>query len=227
MAWRRTESAAGAATILRHLEAVPQDVAALAGSLGVHPNTVRKHLERLRRDGLVESELVRSGKVGRPRLAYRAVTPRDGAAAVVAEVLAAHGVHGTVVDGDVVLDHCPLDGHPDDTAAVCARHVGLAEGAAAAHGATVERIMRGGRCAFHVHGLVPGTGTLQYAATTGAHMTEVQNVTRTRKTSFPGGVASFGEGRVCEEPSCETQHSRYNESNRCGVDAPDPHRRVR
>src|SRR5438552_11378198 len=42
----------------------------LAERLGVHTNTVRLHLERLREAGLVEVEAVRRGTVGRPQHLY-------------------------------------------------------------------------------------------------------------------------------------------------------------
>ena len=42
----------------------------LADRLGVHANTVRLHLERLREVGLVDAEAVRRGTVGRPQHLY-------------------------------------------------------------------------------------------------------------------------------------------------------------
>src|SRR5688500_904992 len=42
----------------------------LADRLGVHANTVRLHLERLRDVGLVDAEAVRRGTVGRPQHLY-------------------------------------------------------------------------------------------------------------------------------------------------------------
>src|ERR1051326_6703094 len=42
----------------------------LADSLGLHANTVRLHLERLREAGLVEVEAVHRGTVGRPQHVY-------------------------------------------------------------------------------------------------------------------------------------------------------------
>ena len=42
----------------------------LAASLGLHANTVRLHLDRLREAGLVEVEPVHRGKVGRPTHVY-------------------------------------------------------------------------------------------------------------------------------------------------------------
>jgi predicted ArsR family transcriptional regulator len=42
----------------------------LAERLGLHPNTVRMHLERMREAGLVEVESVHRGTVGRPQHVY-------------------------------------------------------------------------------------------------------------------------------------------------------------
>ena len=42
----------------------------LADSLGLHANTVRLHLDRLREAGLVEVEAVHRGTVGRPTHVY-------------------------------------------------------------------------------------------------------------------------------------------------------------
>jgi predicted ArsR family transcriptional regulator len=42
----------------------------LADALGVHANTVRLHLDRLREAGLVESEAIHRGTVGRPQHHY-------------------------------------------------------------------------------------------------------------------------------------------------------------
>src|SRR5205085_12069565 len=42
----------------------------LADTLGLHANTVRLHLDRLRETGLVEAEAVHRGTVGRPQHLY-------------------------------------------------------------------------------------------------------------------------------------------------------------
>src|SRR5438128_9213203 len=42
----------------------------LADSLGIHANTVRLHLDRLREAGLVDVEAVHRGTVGRPQHLY-------------------------------------------------------------------------------------------------------------------------------------------------------------
>ena len=43
------------------------------------------------------------------------------------------------------------------------------------------------------------------------------SVTRNRRTSFPGGVPSFGEGRVCADGGCDTRLSRYNDATTCAA----------
>ncbi|HEX4779056.1 MAG TPA: helix-turn-helix domain-containing protein [Acidimicrobiia bacterium] len=56
----------------REIAAASSPVSAqeLAEGLGLHPNTVRLHLERLREAGLVEVEAVHRGTVGRPQHRY-------------------------------------------------------------------------------------------------------------------------------------------------------------
>ncbi len=51
----------------------PLPVTALADRLGLHVTTVRFHLDRLERVGLVARESAHSGRRGRPAAAYRAV----------------------------------------------------------------------------------------------------------------------------------------------------------
>ena len=48
----------------------PRSAADLAEALGLHPNTVRLHLERLRDAGLLEVEAIHRGRVGRPQHRY-------------------------------------------------------------------------------------------------------------------------------------------------------------
>ncbi len=48
----------------------PNSAAQLADALGLHPNTVRLHLEKLRDAGLVEVEAIHRGTVGRPQHRY-------------------------------------------------------------------------------------------------------------------------------------------------------------
>jgi hypothetical protein len=45
--------------------------------------------------------------------------------------------------------------------------------------------------------------------------------TRSRRTSFPGGVSTFGEGRVCSRGECGTQLSLYNSSAFCAAHEED------
>src|SRR5947209_2445547 len=49
---------------------VPMTATDLADELGLHANTVRLHLERLREAGLVDVEPVHRGTVGRPQHVY-------------------------------------------------------------------------------------------------------------------------------------------------------------
>jgi predicted ArsR family transcriptional regulator len=48
----------------------PRSTAELAETLGLHPNTVRPHLERMRALGLLEVEIDARGTVGRPQHRY-------------------------------------------------------------------------------------------------------------------------------------------------------------
>jgi predicted ArsR family transcriptional regulator len=48
----------------------PCSASELADRLGLHANTVRPHLERMREAGLVEVEAIHRGRVGRPQLRY-------------------------------------------------------------------------------------------------------------------------------------------------------------
>src|SRR5713101_4365055 len=50
----------------------------LAERLGVHANTVRLHLERLREVGLVDAEAIHRGTVGRPQHLYFLATGAPG-----------------------------------------------------------------------------------------------------------------------------------------------------
>ncbi|TFC24938.1 ArsR family transcriptional regulator [Cryobacterium sp. MDB1-18-2] len=54
---------------------MPLDVPALAAAVGLHPNTVRSHLERLLEVGLVTETVEARTRPGRPRLLYAAVPP--------------------------------------------------------------------------------------------------------------------------------------------------------
>ncbi len=59
-------------TLYRELagSTAPRSASDLAETLGLHPNTVRLHLERLREAGLIEVEAVHRGTVGRPQHRY-------------------------------------------------------------------------------------------------------------------------------------------------------------
>lgn len=57
----------------------PLDVSAIAGQVGLHPNTVRSHLDRLVSVGLVEEAAEARVRPGRPRLLYRATVPVEEA----------------------------------------------------------------------------------------------------------------------------------------------------
>src|SRR5256714_2983623 len=48
----------------------PRSTADVADTLGLHPNTVRPHLERMRDVGLLEVEVDARGSVGRPQHRY-------------------------------------------------------------------------------------------------------------------------------------------------------------
>ena len=49
----------------------PRSTAEVADALGLHPNTVRPHLERMRDVGLLDVEVDNKGSVGRPQHRYR------------------------------------------------------------------------------------------------------------------------------------------------------------
>lgn len=59
----------------------PLDVPALAAAVGLHPNTVRSHLDRLLEVGLVSEAIEARTRPGRPRLLYTAVAPETDPAA--------------------------------------------------------------------------------------------------------------------------------------------------
>ncbi|QTE30974.1 helix-turn-helix transcriptional regulator [Pengzhenrongella sicca] len=75
----------------------PLDVESLAGRVGLHPNTVRSHLDQLVEAGLVTSSIQPRTTPGRPRLQFRAVAAADAGPAdsykVLAEILAS-GIRG-------------------------------------------------------------------------------------------------------------------------------------
>jgi len=81
--------------VLRVLRASadPLSIVAIAGELGVHPNTVRFHLDTLLGEGLVEQVELCRKQPGRPPLMFRAVRQMDRSGArhyrLLAEILAA------------------------------------------------------------------------------------------------------------------------------------------
>ncbi|MBM3675922.1 MAG: helix-turn-helix transcriptional regulator, partial [Actinobacteria bacterium] len=83
--------------LYRRLAASPRPLAvsALAEACGLHPNTVRVHLDRMREAGLVEVETVHRGTVGRPGHRYfvasgsPALASEPGAHVMLAGLLAA------------------------------------------------------------------------------------------------------------------------------------------
>jgi len=72
--------------------AAPVDAAALAAVTGLHPNTVRFHLDVLIRTGFVRESSARQGRRGRPRTLYEAATAeaQDTGYALLATVLVDH-----------------------------------------------------------------------------------------------------------------------------------------
>jgi predicted ArsR family transcriptional regulator len=80
--------------LLHHLRAAdhPADIPALSAATGLHPNTVRFHLDVLVRAGLVEETRDRRGTRGRPRTVYTPVMQvgHDRGYQVLAEMLVNH-----------------------------------------------------------------------------------------------------------------------------------------
>lgn len=95
MSTQRTGTAAGASRALV-LDALrshsrPMAVEAVAEAVGLSVNTVRFHLDRLRREGAVTRQPTRPDGPGRPHLVYRAVAAEaveDAAYRLLAELLA-------------------------------------------------------------------------------------------------------------------------------------------
>jgi predicted ArsR family transcriptional regulator len=80
----------------------PLGVQEMAERTGLHPNTVRFHLDRLVADDLVERHVEERSEPGRPRLAFTAVPPPDPVRdrrnyKFLAEILTGH-LAGTAVD---------------------------------------------------------------------------------------------------------------------------------
>ena len=62
---------------LLRASAEPRSIASVADQLGVHPNTVRFHIDALRRAGRVEQALGDSAGRGRPPILFRASRRMD------------------------------------------------------------------------------------------------------------------------------------------------------
>jgi predicted ArsR family transcriptional regulator len=112
---------------------VPLSTAEIAAELGLHPNTVRPHLERMRDVGLLSIEVDNRGTVGRPQHRYSlaADAPSLGLepaaypllAALLANVAALFGPDADAV-ADIARDHGRRRGEARRTkAASCAEAV--------------------------------------------------------------------------------------------------------
>lgn len=67
--------------IIRALGEGPQKIAELADAAGVHPNTVRSHLDRLEKAGVLAVDSLRRGGRGRPTKQYRLREPVEAGSA--------------------------------------------------------------------------------------------------------------------------------------------------
>jgi predicted ArsR family transcriptional regulator len=150
---------ASRAAILDQLRDQPEPLtqAALVTVTGLHPNTVREHLDGLRRRGLVRRFRSEPAGRGRPAWLYEATAERGDSeyaglaaalAATIARTSSSPREDATVDDlsfeprrdpadpADVRLTRCPLleaaHRHPD---VVCGVHLGIVRGALAEYGA--------------------------------------------------------------------------------------------
>jgi len=99
--------------------AAPLSTAEVAGLAGLHPNTVRPHLERLREAGLVEVVIASTGSVGRPQHRYRtcgAFASTDAAQALLCRSLLSVAADAGI-DGDDMVDLGREQGRRDGAAA--------------------------------------------------------------------------------------------------------------
>jgi predicted ArsR family transcriptional regulator len=87
--------------------ATPMDAPALAAASGLHPNTVRFHLDVLIKAGFVRESSARQGRRGRPRIVYEAAS-------------AAAPARGYELLASVLVDHLDRSGGGD-----AARDAGL------------------------------------------------------------------------------------------------------
>ncbi|HEV2369476.1 MAG TPA: helix-turn-helix domain-containing protein [Acidimicrobiales bacterium] len=99
---------------------VPLSTSDLARRLGLHANTVRPHLERMREAGLLEVETTSSGSVGRPRHRY---APAPGAPGVDLDPPAYHQLAALLAE--LV---CEPGGTTEESISEAARAVGRREG---------------------------------------------------------------------------------------------------
>jgi predicted ArsR family transcriptional regulator len=111
--------------------AAPTGVADLAAQLGLHPNAIRKHLARLRHDGLVVEATQHRPGGGRPRLVYRLdpAAPRPGwnpyevLAPLLVEVALGRSPRDVGADfGARLADSAPDAGVVDVLVAIAHRH---------------------------------------------------------------------------------------------------------
>lgn len=94
----QTHKALGDASRFRILEELrsrgPLDSRDLGGLLGLHPNTIRSHVEQLTEAGLVRSVSAPANGRGRPRVLYEAVgdamAPHDSGYRLLAQILASY-----------------------------------------------------------------------------------------------------------------------------------------
>ncbi len=158
----------------------PADVEQVVAAVGVHHNSVRRHLERLCEQGLVRKVSEARVAPGRPRHLYigiaseadaveltarllaeavrRHLTPREVGRSAGARTATEHAgeltgseaiaheamrlgfepcIEQATGDTRLVLRHCPLHAIASaEPSAVCALHLGLLEGVAAAHPGT-------------------------------------------------------------------------------------------
>lgn len=97
------------------VSAGPLDVQTLAALVGLHPNTVRSHLDQLVEAGLVESAVQTRKTPGRPRLLFCATAPPDAGPEssyqVLAEILANGIREGGPAPGSVAAEAGRRWGH--------------------------------------------------------------------------------------------------------------------
>jgi predicted ArsR family transcriptional regulator len=122
--------------------ASPLTTRELADLVGLHPNTVRPHLDRLRQVGLVEADTSGHGQVGRPRHVFRVAGPADpdpaSTSAITDACVEAVVDHArrlgfqpacSASDDGVTVSFgaCPFEDDPD-LGLACSLHEGLIEG---------------------------------------------------------------------------------------------------